>query len=84
MIAARPVLRPAGHDPALLSRHGWKLLNPGFKRWSVSLWAGTAARPIARLDVDDSQLRFAIPPQWERAIQGAIILLAVAAEARRR
>jgi hypothetical protein len=25
-----------------------------------------SARPIARVEVDDSRLRFAIPPQWER------------------
>lgn len=56
------VQTPGGQQPAWLEiRHsGHQTLVGQFVGWHGS------ARPIARLDVDDSHLRFAIPPQWER------------------
>ncbi len=56
------VQTPGGQQPAWLEiRHaGHQTLVGQFVGWHGS------ARPIARVDVDDSALRFAIPPQWER------------------
>jgi hypothetical protein len=56
------VQTPGGEQPAWLEiRHsGHQTLVGQFVGWHGS------ARPIARVDVDDSALRFAIPPQWER------------------
>jgi hypothetical protein len=56
------VQTPGGQQAAWLEiRHsGHQTLVGQFVGWHGS------ARPIARLDVDDSTLRFAIPPQWER------------------
>jgi hypothetical protein len=56
------VQMPGGEQPAWLEiRHsGHQTLVGQFVGWHGS------ARPIARVDVDDSGLRFAIPPQWER------------------
>jgi hypothetical protein len=56
------VQTPGGEQPAWLEiRHsGLQTLVGQFVGWHGS------ARPIARVDVDDSGLRFAIPPQWER------------------
>jgi hypothetical protein len=53
---------PGGDQPAWLEiRHsGHQTLVGQFVGWHGS------ARPIARVDVDDSGLRFAIPPQFER------------------
>jgi hypothetical protein len=53
---------PGGEQPAWLEvRHsGHQTLVGQFVGWHGS------ARPIARVDVDDSHLRFAIPPQWEQ------------------
>ena len=53
---------PGGEQPAWLEiRHsGHQTLVGQFVGWHGS------ARPIARVDVDDKALRFAIPPQWER------------------
>jgi hypothetical protein len=53
---------PGGEQPAWLEiRHsGHQTLVGQFVGWHGS------ARPIARVDVDESGLRFAIPPQWER------------------
>jgi hypothetical protein len=53
---------PGGEQPAWLEiRHsGHQTLVGQFVGWHGS------ARPIARVDVDDNALRFAIPPQWER------------------
>jgi rhamnose transport system permease protein len=48
-----------------------------------SLW-GVLAGVLLLATVAPALVFLNIPPQWERAIQGAIILLAVAAEARRR
>jgi hypothetical protein len=55
------VQTPGGEQPAWLEiRHsGHQTLVGQFVGWHGS------ARPIARVDVDDSHLRFAIPPQWE-------------------
>jgi hypothetical protein len=56
------VQTPGGQQPAWLEiRHSGHQTLVG----QVVGWHGSA-RPIARLDVDDSHLRFAIPPQWER------------------
>ena len=56
------VQTPGGQQPAWLEiRHsGHQTLVGQFVGWHGS------ARPIARVDVNDGQLRFAIPPQWER------------------
>jgi hypothetical protein len=56
------VQTPGGEQPAWLEiRHsGHQTLVGQFVGWHGS------ARPIARVDVDESGLRFAIPPQWER------------------
>jgi 3-keto-disaccharide hydrolase len=56
------VQTPGGEQPAWLEiRHsGHQTLVGQFVGWHGS------ARPIARVDVDNSHLRFAIPPQWER------------------
>ena len=56
------VQMPGGEQPAWLEiRHsGHQTLVGQFVGWHGS------ARPIARVDVDDSHLRFAIPPQWEQ------------------
>jgi hypothetical protein len=56
------VQMPGGEQPAWLEirRSGHQTLVGQFVGWHGS------ARPIARVDVDDSELRFAIPPQWER------------------
>jgi len=56
------VQTPGGEQPAWLEiRHsGHQTLVGQFVGWHGS------ARPIARVDVDDRGLRFAIPPQWER------------------
>jgi hypothetical protein len=53
---------PGGDQPAWLEiRHsGHQTLVGQFVGWHGS------ARPIARVEVDDRALRFAIPPQWER------------------
>jgi hypothetical protein len=53
---------PGGEQPAWLEIHhsGHQTLVGQFVGWHGS------ARPIARVDVDDSGLRFAIPPQFER------------------
>jgi hypothetical protein len=53
---------PGGDQPAWLEiRHsGHQTLVGQFVGWHGS------ARPIARVDVDDNGLRFAIPPQYER------------------
>ncbi|MEN9937603.1 MAG: hypothetical protein RLZZ387_4182 [Chloroflexota bacterium] len=53
---------PSGQQPAWLEIRysGHQTLVGQFVGWHGS------ARPIARVDVDDSGLRFAIPPQWER------------------
>lgn len=53
---------PDGEQPAWLeiSRSGFQTLVGQFVGWHGS------ARPIARVDVDDNGLRFAIPPQFER------------------
>jgi hypothetical protein len=55
------VQTPGGEQPAWLEiRHsGLQTLVGQFVGWHGS------ARPIARVDVDESGLRFAIPPQWE-------------------
>jgi hypothetical protein len=52
----------SGEQPAWLEirRSGHQTLVGQFVGWHGS------ARPIARVDVDDNGLRFAIPPQWER------------------
>lgn len=56
------VQMPGGEQPAWLEiRHsGHQTLVGQFVGWHGS------ARPIARVDIDDTTLRFAIPPQWER------------------
>jgi hypothetical protein len=56
------VQTPGGEQPAWLEirRSGHQTLVGQFVGWHGS------ARPIARVDVDESHLRFAIPPQWER------------------
>ena len=56
------VQTPGGQQPAWLEiRHsGHQTLVGQFVGWHGS------ARPIARVDVDASQLHFIIPPQWER------------------
>jgi hypothetical protein len=56
------VQTPDGAMPAWLEirRSGHATLVGQFVGWHGS------ARPIARVDVDSSGLRFAIPPQWER------------------
>lgn len=56
------VQTPGGEQPAWLEvqHSGHQTLVGQFVGWHGS------ARPIARIDVDDSGLRFAIPPQWER------------------
>ncbi len=56
------VQTPGGEQPAWLEieRSGFQTLVGRFVGWHGS------ARPIARVDVDESGLRFAIPPQFER------------------
>jgi hypothetical protein len=53
---------PGGEQPAWLeiSHSGHQTLVGQFVGWHGS------ARPIARVEVDENGLRFAIPPQWER------------------
>jgi hypothetical protein len=60
---------PGGDQPAWLEiRHsGHQTLVGQFVGWHGS------ARPIARVDVGDSGLRFTIPPQWERGTGDLVV-----------
>ena len=53
---------PGGEQP------GWLEITPSGHQTLVGQFVGWhgSARPIARIDVDENGLRFAIPPQWEQ------------------